>query len=164
MNGHISILGLLVLALAGCSDPSPREHGDVRKVFPGEARQVLENADAFVLISLDPVPRAADESTFHGYRELGRVKLDDQPTRSALVNALYAGIAENEESPPACFNPRHGIHATRGGETVDVVICFECLSLKAHSAAGETRALTTRSPEALFNETLKKARVPLSAG
>jgi hypothetical protein len=25
-----------------------------------------------------------------------------------------------------CFDPRHGIRVTRGGVTVDFVICFQC--------------------------------------
>lgn len=35
----------------------------------------------------------------------------------------------------ACFDPRHGVRAVHGGHTVDLVICFECLSLKVYRDA-----------------------------
>ena len=61
-----------------------------------------------------------------------------------------------------CFNPRHGIRATAGGKTVELVICYECLSMKVYVDGKAKRAvLTTSSPAIVFNQALKDAKVPL---
>ncbi|MFG0317719.1 MAG: hypothetical protein ACF8XB_10620, partial [Planctomycetota bacterium JB042] len=78
-----------------------------------------------------------------------------------------SGIDENDGRVSACFNPRHALSATLPGDpeptTVDIVICFECLSLQAF-VDGEhaTNALTSGSPQETFSAVLSEhaIRVP----
>ena len=46
-----------------------------------------------------------------------------------------------------------------GNETVDLVICFECLSVEVHGKV-ETNVLTTGSPARMFNRALNAAAFP----
>ena len=79
-----------------------------------------------------------------------------------LVAALKKGVEENDGTVANCFNPRHGIRATHEGNTVELVICFECLSMQAYLGAERSGALTTASPERTFDDVLRAAKVPLA--
>ncbi len=143
--------------LAGCT-------GAGQDKIPAAARAVLDNAEQFELLSLDPDHRQRETpgEHFHGWKVLGKTPVADAGTRQRLVAALKRGTAENDGMVAACFNPRHGIRVTRGGETLDFVICFECL--QAEVFAGEQRTgqfLTSSSPQPAFDEVLRAAGVPL---
>ncbi len=115
---------------------------------------------------LDPRPIGRDEEsarpdaeTFHGYRILGAADVDDPTTRRRIVELVYDGVDGNTTTVAACFDPRHGIRATQGDRSIDLVICFECLQLKLYdsgTADGGSGLLTSRSPEPemtrIFNE------------
>jgi len=138
--------------------------GDAKNDLPPEVRSVLDRAESVELLSLDPGdadPGADDKALFHGYRILGRTPLKED-TRRTVLSALDKGIQESDGKVARCFNPRHGIRATREGKTVDLVICFECLSMRAYFEGRQTAgALTTRSPQPTFDRTLRAAGVPL---
>ena len=101
------------------------------------------------------------KETFHDFAVLGRTEIYDQKQRAELLRALYKGIADSDGRVGACFNPRHGISASLAGETVDLVICFECLSIETY-AKDEKPVLTTSSPQPTFNHALKKAGLPIA--
>jgi hypothetical protein len=156
------------LAIATCPNFSSSEGLEKQKAPPGiekgipaAAKTILEQADEFELFSLDPrPPRKPAKGTFHGYKILGSTEVQDTSTRRRLVTALERGIAENEGIMMACFNPRHGIHVTRAKEHADFVICFECDQIQI-SGAASGEVLTTGSPQPIFNQVLRDAKVPL---
>jgi hypothetical protein len=136
--------------------------------LPQETKKVLEKGERFLLLSLDPThpdsrqaPSPQPKEMFHDYAVLGKTEISDAVIRAELLRALYKGIADSDGVVAACFNPRHGISATLGSETVDLVICFECLSIETHAKMGKN-VLTTRSPEPTFNRALKRARLPVA--
>jgi len=139
-----------------------------QNVLPDETRKVLDTGERFVLFSLNPthpaLRRESDPSpneTFHDYAVLGKTEIHDQKERAELLRALYNGIANSDGMVASCFNPRHGISATLAGETVDLVICFECLSIETHAKNGKG-VLTTRSPQPTFNRALERAHLPIA--
>ena len=147
-------LALLAVGASGC-----RAAGND---LPKDVRAVLDNADRFELLSLDPTrQKEKPKDDFHGWKVLGKTEVKDAPTRKKVVAALYKGVADSDGTVAACFNPRHGIRATHDGKTVELVICYECLSMQCF--LGETRsgALTTRSPQKTFDQVLTAAKVPL---
>lgn len=158
-----------VLTIAPCSDLSStagfendESTSRIENSIPMAAKTILEQADEFRLLSLDPrLSRDAAKGAFHGYKILGSTQVRDVGTRGKLVSALEKGIAENGGEIAACFNPRHGIHVTRGKEYADFVICFECDQVEIYGT-GRGGALTTSSPQDIFNQVLKDAKVPLS--
>jgi hypothetical protein len=143
--------------------------------LPTATRKILDTGERFVLLSLDPTPPGLrsesappPKETFHDYGVLGRTDIHSTEERAELLHALYKGIVESDGSVAACFNPRHGITATLGGDTVDLVICFECLSIETYAGQAEgvlarsANVLTTHSPQPMFNRALERARLPVA--
>jgi hypothetical protein len=158
----------LVVSLASCK-PQYRDGYDPSKnVFSATTLKVLEQGDRFVLLSLNPkningweeqVPRP--KSSFHYYEVLGKVEIQDPKERIELLQALFKGMSDSTGTSYACFNPRHGIRATLGKETVDLVICFECGSLVIH-ASDETSLFVSQTPIPTFNRILENAGLPVA--
>ena len=140
--------------------------------LPAEWQAALKNADAFTLFSIQPEPdyKHTSTNTFQDHVILGQVDVKSKDTRTKLIAALKDGIDEqNKRVPPGeiwlpdCFNPRHGIRATKGNETVELLICFECEQIQGSSNQGKSWSfITTRTPAAVFNRVLKEAHIPLA--
>jgi len=150
-----SISDSLVL-MAGGSIPNAKNR------MPPGIIEILEKADRFYLLSLDPnlVPSTLEElqkrkqrESFHRYSVLKKVEIADKAKRARLLQALYRGVEGNRGVVAACFNPRHGISATFEGKAADLVICFECLQVQIHGAI-EGAVLVTHDPQREFNEAL----------
>ena len=121
--------------------------------LPETALAILEQADKFELLGLDPRPLQAGDG-FHGYAIVERTEIKDQATRKKLISALMASMQASHGDVAICFNPRHGISATSKGRQADLVICFECLQAKLYGdRKGEF--LVTASPQKLFDGVLK---------
>jgi hypothetical protein len=150
------LVGTLVLTPAApCADDK----------LPEAAQTILDKAEHLELLSLDPSPQSEKpKETFHEYKVLGKTAIKDAEVRKMLLAALNKGIKDaNPNVSAGCFHPRHGIRATHDGKTVELVICFECISLQVF--LGEKREgwpAVTRSPEATFDKVLREARVPLA--
>jgi len=161
------VLAALV-AISGCSsDSQERGHlqaydsaNEVRNVIPATAAAILEQADHFELLSLNPsYQQKAAEGDFHGHRVLGTAAINDDETRKKLVSTFKGAVAENQGIVAACFNPRHGIRVTRNEKHEDFVICFECNQVQVF---GEVRGefLITGSAQPLFDSVLHSSGVP----
>lgn len=149
------VLAMLTLFVGGNFARS-----EEKNQIPEELQAILDKAEEFELYSLSPEPQKED--AFHGWKVLGKTTVKDAEVRKKLVAALKKGVSENEGEVAACFNPRHGIRVTHDKKTVDFVICFECLQVKAFVGDKDTkRFLTTKSPQATFDGVLTAAKVPL---
>jgi hypothetical protein len=64
-----------------------------------------------------------------------------------------------------CFNPRHVLRVKKDGNTVDIVICFECHNYEAHRNGvphtGPTPSIGEGSQQ-LLNKILTDAGVPIA--
>lgn len=137
-----------------------------KNVLSKATTRVLEQPDSFTLLAIDPDRmRTASDSTnpptelFHNFGVLGKAAILSSTDRAELVSALRKGIADSDGSVAACFNPRHGIIARRGKETTELLICFECQSLRVYGT--ETNGVrTTGSPGKTFDAALGKAGLP----
>ncbi len=133
-------------------------------IIDSETQRVLDDAEHFTLLSIDPThpafqsKAAPPKETFHDYQVLGKTEIRTAEERRELLAALYEGIREADGVLVECFNPRHGISAQLGRLNVDLLICFECKSLKAftYAANGETHFIA-RSPQVIFNRAVEKA-------
>lgn len=131
-----------------------------RARLPRAVTAALECADAYELLSLNPT---LSEDEFYNHRVLGRMNVADPATRATLTQALSDGARESDGSIMACFNPRHGIRATRGGRVTELVICFECKQVRVYQNGRRVSSfLTSPSPQRVFDEVLRAARVPLA--
>src|SRR5262245_44192703 len=127
-----------------------------------DAKAILEQADQFELYSLDPEQtKEKPKDTFHGWKVLGKTTVKEKADRGKLMESLQKGIKDNDGTVAACFNPRHGLKATKGDKTVELVICFECYQVEVWLGENRDSVLVTRSPQPAFDKVLKDAKVPL---
>ena len=131
--------------------------------IPYRSARALHHADQYELYSLFPIATSGGtKPQFHGHNILGQISITDPAVRERLNTALEAGAKDGNDAH-LCFNPRHGIRVTRGGEVTDFVICFECHQVEIWR--NQQRAggfLTSGIPQAVFDEVLKKASVALN--
>ena len=76
--------------------------------------------------------------------------------------ALHEGIANNDGTEAHCFWPRHALQTIDGGKTVDYVICFECFHVHVYEEGGPRYEKTTREPQAVFDQHLTRAGIPIA--
>lgn len=137
--------------------------------IPDAVEKLLDRADGFELYSLDP-DRQRDKDGkavepkdgFHGYRVLGKAEVKAGADRKKLTDALRLGVEDNFGMIGACFIPRHGVRLTADKKTVDLVICFQCLSVQVYiDGKNADGFLVTDDPQAAFDAVLKAAGVKL---
>ncbi len=111
---------------------------------------------------LTPEELARASERFHNFPVLGKVEVASAETRRELMAALRDGIAASDGTAAKCFWPRHGLRTVEKGETIDYVICFQCLQLMEYRGEKSLDRTTTRDPEPVFDRPLKQAGVPLA--
>lgn len=143
---------VLFVALSGCGgDPDP----------------LVETPDSLTIYSIDGRDFEDDErpktdEEFKGYPVLGKVEIEDAEKRKKIMEALRKGIHNSDGKMAKCFWPRHGISATKAGNTTEYVICFECLQLKVWANEELKTEPTTTEPQSLLNEFLNDAGVKIA--
>lgn len=136
--------------------------GDEHDRLPPAASNLLDEAGAIELISLDPRERPAGPGgSFHGWKVLGRAAIRDAAERRAIVASLGRAIGSAAEVA-GCFEPRHGLRATRGTQSLDLVICFSCRWVEAHFEGRTSSVRIADSPKSAFNKALREAGVKLA--
>src|SRR4051812_18265719 len=107
-----------------------------------DAAALLARAKTFDLYSLDPASRGEGPKGLHGWKVLGKTTLQDKDVRARALAAIEKGVRDSDGSVAGCFRPRHGVRAVVDGKTVELVICFECLSLQVFEDGKRSFALT----------------------
>lgn len=142
----------------------PNQIGKAPQI-PEPASSALTEAESMVLYSLNPdglAKASKDQTKFHGWIVLGTTEIRDASTREKMVTALRQATAENPGVAAGCFQPRHGLRLVKGDQTVDLVICFECLSAQIYADDKAVGGFLTMSdPQAAFNAPLKAAGIPI---
>ena len=132
--------------------------------MPRVAWNALNSADSYQLFSINPQHADSPDRgpTFYGNPVLGSMEVNDPAVRAKLNSALDGG-AGDKRSPFACFEPRHGIRVRHAGVTTDFVICFQCGWVHVnHGDTSVATFVTSDSPQAVFDDVLTKAKVPLA--
>ncbi len=135
----------------------------LQNAFPGETRQVLEQSDHFTLLSLEPtkaaITKEQEVTSFHGYRVIGRMEVNNSSEKQKLLRAVDDGIARSSPSLPACFSPRHGIHAVAGSQSVDLVICFHCEQFEIYWGKSNKLSGISNAPQGTFDHILSSGGI-----
>lgn len=143
----------------------------------GEAVDRLhDNPDQLILYSIDGpsyfknegqlTPDQVKGEMLHGYPVLGKVEITDSEQRRAVVSGIREAVRNNTEPEAKCFIPRHAIRSVKAGETVDLVICFECHNYEGYRQDKKSPLGTRRigsSARTLLDKTLTDVGVPLAA-
>jgi hypothetical protein len=152
-------LPALVL-VAGLASAGPGD--DPYDTLPATASALLDEAESLELLSLDPGGRTPDvASGFHGWKILGRTTLRDASGRKAIVAAIRRGVREADDAS-GCFEPRHGLRATKGGKDVDLVICFSCRWIEVREGREIAFVRTSALAKRAINKALRDATVDLA--
>jgi hypothetical protein len=117
----------------------------------------LDVPESLVLYSIDgrdfaPGEEPQTAEKFYNYPVLGKLSIDDA---EGVANSNWFEFVH-------CFWPRHGIRMISQGETIDLVICFECNRLELYSGAIETHEPISDSPIPLLNRHLQGAGIPIA--
>jgi hypothetical protein len=157
-----SLLGARVAALLTFAAISVLGCGSL----PDSAVAVLDGADAFQVLALDPYPGGEAPppgvESFHGYQVLAKGDVADPKARERIVDLVNAGVRKGG-TQAKCFNPRHGVHAVRGGRSVDLVICYECSALEVVED-GHATTIPTGDVQADLDAAFRAAGVVRPAG
>ena len=103
------------------------------------------------------------DENFHDWKVLGKVAIKEAAARKKLVDALRLGAEDNAGIVAACFIPRHGLRLKSGKETVDLVICFQCLSIQVYINGNMAKGfLTSGDPQSEFDAALTAAGIQLA--
>jgi hypothetical protein len=130
--------------------------------IPTEVHEVLAHSEEWELYSLFPDENESRlPERFQGYGVLGKTTVRDPGTRKVLLDALENGAPRYYQWLPgdACFSPRHGIHATYRGKSVDLAICFECSHVYQDKV---WQFRTTKAPQPVFDAVLSDAGIALA--
>jgi hypothetical protein len=140
----------------------PGRGDDSYAMLPPGVSVLLDEADSIELISIDPRERPAKaDDSFHGWKALGRAAVRDVADRRATVASLKQAIGETD-NVSGCFEPRHGLRATRGHRSVDLVICFSCRWIEVHFGGKTSSVCTSDAPKSAFNKALRDLGVRLA--
>ncbi len=127
--------------------------------FEPTQNAVLERADTGELFSLDPSPPGEQPLTpaedFRGYRILGKATLS-KDERDRLIEASRAAIDSSNGEAAKCFNPRHGLRIVAQGDTVELVICFECQQMQIWQGASDSTVLIGTEGESEFEDAVSR--------
>lgn len=156
------VTAALVALLTGCAS----NEADVDQAFV--------DAQTFTFYTVDPDPRkaarhrteGADEAEVETLRDwvvLGKVEVTDKADRRMLLAAMQRGIDESDGSVALCFNPRHAMRIGDGTDSIEYIICFECLQVQTHySVGGQKTDRTSDTPANEFNAFATKKGLPIA--
>ncbi len=133
------------------------------------AQAALREAESFEVLSLIPSlgPLSAGDpmlpwATFHQWPVLGTAAVASRTLRDEIITSVARGVEENRGLAANCFIPRHGIRAVGPGDSIDLVICFECFQLQVFIAGAKPEwLLISTSPKVVLDRLLSGMGVTL---
>ena len=96
---------------------------------------------------------------------LGKIEIPRNQDRTNLVSVLRKSLGQDiNPAIFACFNPRHGIRATQGSNSLDLLICFECSQVYSFSDRATNYLWLEADAEsvAVFDKVLKKSSIAVA--
>jgi hypothetical protein len=129
--------------------------------IPATAANVIENADQLEVMLLIPHAGMADAKegqNFHGHMVTDRAVVSDPAARQRIIDIIERGVRTGF-TQAKCFQPHHGVHAVRFGQTVDLVICYECSNIEIHEGGVERPMIATGNVQADLDAELAKIGV-----
>ena len=193
MPHRVALLVLLAaLALAACGDHKKkptdgsgdketegaggtphigRDAKQVLSAFGEEGREVIEQADAVTLFTVNPTrivdgKLSPEAERIRGYGILGTADITDAGERRRLIEALYEGLKGEGAGPASCFLPRHALRFQKGRRVIEALICFQCtwVYLFEDGVEKEKRMLFGAGVKPVFDSIIKQRKLPQDEG
>lgn len=148
------------------------------RTFPPSVWEVMQNADRYVAMSIDPQGEAAQSPTsratepvdapsvVQSHAVFGSVVVSDRATREKLNESIRKGVETWDGAVSFCaFQPHHAVRIVRGDRVVDIMICFQCGDLYIHDSDAQNadRRFIAREVPDVFDEVFKAANIQVSA-
>ncbi len=162
MKTNLKTLCALFLAAFAIASTAPAAR--LSAPLPATVNRAMNEPTSVTVFSLHPGSTVAPwyRQRFHGFRILGQVTVEG--TEQKVVTASLKKILNdwNGAVPPCILEPRHGVRITRGGRTIDFLICFQCQKMFIFSGGpSHLDRSFTGSADAL-NAVLRAAHVKLA--
>lgn len=122
---------------------------------------VIQNAQTIELISLEPLSNSKSGSKFRGWHVLGSGTIRS-PHELKAIRSFVAKNMYLENAYAYCFEPRHAIRAKFGGDSLDLVICFECREIHAWMNGARTAHYVNKQGRPELDELLESHRIEIS--
>jgi hypothetical protein len=118
--------------------------------------EITKDSYTMELFSLNPADQhRLPENDFHGWESWGSAKLSEIDAKE-LLQGLLEGI-DSGGLQAVCFSPRHGLRITTSTKSLDILICYECLSIVVYERDKYTMSISTSSePLKLFNQKVEQ--------
>ena len=148
-------------------DPTILNHLKVKNDLTDRMKEILRNADEFEIIELEP-PKVVVQSEgadsggaseqFRESRILRKVSIKSPRVRRRLLDAFDANLTYMFNMI-LCHDSRHGIRATRGGESVEIELDFTCGKFRAYMGDESVTGWLRREIGPAFNRALRQVGV-----
>jgi hypothetical protein len=152
-------ISTMVLFAAGAHAGSPQGR------IPQDILRAMDAPSTMMLLSIHPDSNAAHwyNTKFQGYRVLGQVPITNPVQRRQITDTVKRVIQDYESGSYKCvFSPRHGIRITRGLQTYDFLICFECQAIKVYSGEREVLDRDIKGEPGVLSTFLRAARIRIA--
>jgi hypothetical protein len=114
---YATYIASVALLCCGCSS-----------VLSPSSQDVLEKGDTYelMLVHRADLDHAHPAGTFHDCVVEKTVVLSDESSRRRLIAMLRSDLSGHGSDSACRFSPHYGLHITRDGHTLDMLICFHC--------------------------------------
>ena len=134
------------------------QEAELREAQLGEDQPSAAEGPAEVEAPAASPAAGSSQQVLHGYQVLGSTELTDADQRRAL-EALRRSRDESTGISAKCFEPRHALRGEQDGRQVDVVICFQCMSMVVHEGEESSWVPITHAAESTLSRLLDAAGV-----
>ncbi|MES2297291.1 MAG: hypothetical protein V4582_09625 [Pseudomonadota bacterium] len=149
----IGMLGAFLVAFTFASNRADATPVDVIKV--------LQSSSSAILYSLEPWSQpAAGEPTLHGFKILGKARIDAASYGSAAAQFTLA--LRSDADMAACFDPRHAIALVSDGHKFDFLLCYACHQMVVYRDNALVATLAVAGSPKVLNSLLVAANLPVS--
>lgn len=153
----IALLLVLVGGVTARTLTGAARWSEVRRVFPGNSLVVLQQPEQLTLFSISPDNSGKKPGkTLQGYPILRERPVVDPNAREEIVRAVLDGMRDQKISGARCFIPHHGLRASRGGERVEMVLCFQCRRVILYTENSRSPALISSAPQPVLDQHLSR--------
>jgi hypothetical protein len=138
--------------------------------LPREAIESLSKGTDFVIFSLDPGPaksgprpKLKPEENLDGFKILGRLALDDERTRSQVLDAVNDSIHNADyRLIDACFLPGQALRVSFHERVFDFLISYPCGQIRLYEKGAIIGIIGIPTTPDTLREILSNAEIPLA--
>lgn len=125
----------------------------------------LLRADRGILYSLEPVVREVGESSFYGFKVLGKIDLNESDLRLSMDEFTKAidSFKGRRGGGSGCFKPRVALRLIKSEKVQDFLLCYECHAIQMHRDGLQILEESVAGSQDKLNELFKAANIAVSS-